>query len=96
MRSLRSKVKDLPEAVTSAVVVESAARFRDDPVVQLLDPQSAINQLLSHGISFYRLFHSFTCFVSLWLLWNAQNHHKQTQTKVWEGSVKSSVELVDE
>lgn len=61
MRSLRSKVKDLPEAVTSAVVVESAARFRDDPVVQLLDPQSAINQLLSHGISFYRLFHSFTC-----------------------------------
>ncbi|XP_019133291.1 E3 ubiquitin-protein ligase rnf213-beta isoform X3 [Larimichthys crocea] len=49
MRSLRSKVKDLPEAVTSAVVVESAARFRDDPVVQLLDPQSAINQLLSHG-----------------------------------------------
>ncbi|KAG8008845.1 hypothetical protein GBF38_010486 [Nibea albiflora] len=49
MSRLRSKVKDLPEAVTSALVVESAARFKDNTVVQLLDPESAINQLLSHS-----------------------------------------------
>ncbi|XP_069016032.1 E3 ubiquitin-protein ligase rnf213-beta [Embiotoca jacksoni] len=49
MRSLSSKVKDLPVDVVSAVVVKSAARFRDDVVVQLLDPQSAINHLLSNG-----------------------------------------------
>ncbi|XP_029943449.1 E3 ubiquitin-protein ligase rnf213-beta [Salarias fasciatus] len=36
-------------AVLSALVVESAARFRDDAVLRLLDPQSAVNQLLSHG-----------------------------------------------
>nr|XP_046232923.1 E3 ubiquitin-protein ligase rnf213-beta [Scatophagus argus]XP_046232924.1 E3 ubiquitin-protein ligase rnf213-beta [Scatophagus argus] len=49
MRSLSSRVKDLPDVVTSAVVVASAARFRDDPVAQLLDPQSAMNHLLSQG-----------------------------------------------
>ncbi|XP_070707447.1 E3 ubiquitin-protein ligase rnf213-beta [Pempheris klunzingeri] len=49
MRTLSSKVKNLPEVVMSAVVVESAARFRDNSVVQLLDPQSAMNHLLSHG-----------------------------------------------
>ncbi|XP_037610034.1 E3 ubiquitin-protein ligase rnf213-beta isoform X1 [Sebastes umbrosus] len=47
MRSLSSKVKDPPEVVVSAVVVQSAARFRDNSVVQLLDPQSAVNHLLS-------------------------------------------------
>ncbi|XP_049419183.1 E3 ubiquitin-protein ligase rnf213-beta isoform X2 [Epinephelus fuscoguttatus] len=49
MRTLSSKVKDLPDVVLSAVVVESAARFRDNSVVQLLDPQSAMNHLLSHS-----------------------------------------------
>ncbi|XP_028423038.1 E3 ubiquitin-protein ligase rnf213-beta isoform X2 [Perca flavescens] len=49
MRSLSSKGKAPPEVVLSAVVVESAARFRHNPVVQLLDPQSAINHLLSHS-----------------------------------------------
>ncbi|XP_008435734.1 E3 ubiquitin-protein ligase rnf213-beta [Poecilia reticulata] len=48
MRILTSKVKDLPPRVTSAVVVESAARFRDNMVLQLLDPQSAVNFLLSN------------------------------------------------
>lgn len=48
MRSLTSKVKDLPPRVKSAVVVESAARFRDNMVVQLLDPHSAVNFLLSN------------------------------------------------
>ncbi|XP_059181122.1 E3 ubiquitin-protein ligase rnf213-beta [Centropristis striata] len=43
------ELKDLPNEVLSAVVVQSAARFRDRPVVQLLDPQSAMNHLLSHG-----------------------------------------------
>lgn len=52
MRSLSSKVKPLPHFVISTVVVESAARFKDDSVVQLLDPQSAVNHLLSRGISF--------------------------------------------
>ncbi|XP_072229611.1 E3 ubiquitin-protein ligase rnf213-beta isoform X2 [Leuresthes tenuis] len=47
MLSLCSRVKDLPKVVVSAVVVESAARFRDNMVVQLLDPQSAVNFLLS-------------------------------------------------
>ncbi|XP_054605449.2 E3 ubiquitin-protein ligase rnf213-beta isoform X2 [Nothobranchius furzeri] len=46
MRSLVSAVKDLPAVVVSAVVVESASRFRDNMVVQLLDPQSAMNFLL--------------------------------------------------
>uniref|UniRef100_A0A3P9BT85 RING-type E3 ubiquitin transferase n=1 Tax=Maylandia zebra TaxID=106582 RepID=A0A3P9BT85_9CICH len=47
MRSLTSKVRSaLPAAVVSAVVVESAARFRDSVVVQLLDPQSAVSHLL--------------------------------------------------
>ncbi|XP_042252605.1 E3 ubiquitin-protein ligase rnf213-beta [Thunnus maccoyii] len=49
MRTLTSKVKDLPDVVVSAVVVASAARFGDNTVIQLLDPQSAINHLLSHG-----------------------------------------------
>lgn len=49
MQNLGSKVKVVPEVVLSAVVVESAARFRDNSVVQLLDPQSAINHLLSKG-----------------------------------------------
>ncbi|XP_034563927.1 E3 ubiquitin-protein ligase rnf213-beta [Notolabrus celidotus] len=49
LQSLSSKVKDLPGAVMSAVVVESAARFRDKPVLQLLHPQSAVNHLLSQG-----------------------------------------------
>ncbi|KAM4715158.1 LOW QUALITY PROTEIN: E3 ubiquitin-protein ligase rnf213-beta [Anableps anableps] len=48
MRSLTSKVKDLPSRVTSAVVVESAARFRDNMMIQLLDPQSAVNFLLTN------------------------------------------------
>lgn len=59
MQILSSKVKALPHVVTSAVVVESAARFRDDSVVQLLDPQSAVSHLLSHGIAFCYIFHSF-------------------------------------
>lgn len=59
MRTLSSKVKDLPDVVTSAVVVESAARFRDNAVVQLLDPQSAMNHLLSYSTSFHYLLHSF-------------------------------------
>ncbi|KAK9530838.1 hypothetical protein VZT92_012317 [Zoarces viviparus] len=46
---LMRKMKEPPDVVMSAVVVESAARFKDNPVVQLLDPQSAINHLLSHG-----------------------------------------------
>ncbi|KAM4526288.1 E3 ubiquitin-protein ligase rnf213-beta [Fundulus diaphanus] len=48
MRSLTSKVKHLPPGVLSAVVVTSAARFRDNMVLQLLDPQSAGNFLLSN------------------------------------------------
>uniref|UniRef100_A0A3Q2DU59 RING-type E3 ubiquitin transferase n=1 Tax=Cyprinodon variegatus TaxID=28743 RepID=A0A3Q2DU59_CYPVA len=34
----------------SAIVVQSAARFRDNMVVRLLDPQSAINFLLSNQV----------------------------------------------
>ncbi|XP_028287710.1 E3 ubiquitin-protein ligase rnf213-beta isoform X2 [Parambassis ranga] len=51
MRTLRQghKVKNLPVAIVSAVVVESAARFKDNTVLQLLNPQSAIHHLLSHG-----------------------------------------------
>ncbi|CAJ1081416.1 E3 ubiquitin-protein ligase rnf213-beta [Xyrichtys novacula] len=49
LRFLGSKVKDLPEVVMSAVVVESASRFRDDSVLQLLHPQSAVNHLLTQG-----------------------------------------------
>lgn len=52
MRTLSSKVKDVPVAVVSAVVAESAARFGDNSVDQLLDPQSAINHLLSDGTLF--------------------------------------------
>ncbi|XP_054454921.1 E3 ubiquitin-protein ligase rnf213-beta [Anoplopoma fimbria] len=45
---LMRSMKDPPEVVISAVVVESAERFRDNSVVQLLDDQSAMNHLLSH------------------------------------------------
>lgn len=62
MRTLSSKVKDLPVVVVSAVVLKSAARFGGDSVVQLLNPQSAINHLLSHGTLFHCLFH---CFILL-------------------------------
>lgn len=48
LRSL-NKVKELPAAIVSAIVVESAARFGDNWVLQLLHPQSAMNHLLSHG-----------------------------------------------
>ncbi|XP_028991062.2 E3 ubiquitin-protein ligase rnf213-beta [Betta splendens] len=47
MRRLSSKVRPIPDVVLSAVVVESAARFADESVVQLLHPQSAVNHLLS-------------------------------------------------
>lgn len=57
LRSLGSRVKLLPEVVTSAVVVESAARFKDDFVVQLLHPQSAVNHLLSHSTACHYLVH---------------------------------------
>lgn len=59
MRSLRSKVKDLPVAVVSAVVVESATRFSGNSVFQLLSPQSAMNHLLSSGTLFHCLFNYF-------------------------------------
>ncbi|KAM6964707.1 E3 ubiquitin-protein ligase rnf213-beta [Tautogolabrus adspersus] len=49
LRSLGSRDSNLPEAVLSAVVVESAARFRDNSVIKLLHPQSAVNHLLSQG-----------------------------------------------
>ncbi|XP_071387268.1 E3 ubiquitin-protein ligase rnf213-beta-like [Centroberyx affinis] len=49
MRSLTSKVSDLPDPILSAIVVESAARFGENSVVQLLHPQSAINHLLSNA-----------------------------------------------
>ncbi|XP_069374050.1 E3 ubiquitin-protein ligase rnf213-beta isoform X2 [Paralichthys olivaceus] len=49
MRSLSSKVKDIPIVILSTVVVESAARFRNNSVVQLLDSQSAMSHLLLNG-----------------------------------------------
>lgn len=52
MRGLSTKVKDVPAHVLSAIVVESAARFKDNSVVQLLHPQSAVSFLLLHGTSF--------------------------------------------
>lgn len=64
MRSLYSKTKDPPVVVLSAVVVESAARFRDDSVVQLLDPQSAMNYLLSYSTSFHFLSFIYMIFYS--------------------------------
>lgn len=78
MRSLSSMVKDLPVEVVSAVVVESAARFSNDSVVQLLSPQSAMNHLLSRGtlchLFNYFLFLIFSCYcfilVTLSLFWS--------------------------
>lgn len=55
MWSLSSTAKDLPEEILSAVVVESAKRFEGASVTQLLDPQSAVNHLLSCGTLFYNL-----------------------------------------
>lgn len=55
MRCLSAKVKDVPAHVLSAIVVESAARFKDDSVVQLLHPQSAVGFLLLRGTSFIPL-----------------------------------------
>ncbi|XP_023274609.1 E3 ubiquitin-protein ligase rnf213-beta-like [Seriola lalandi dorsalis] len=49
MRNLGQKVKDIPAVILSAVVVESAARWKDDTVIQLLHPQSAVSFLLLHG-----------------------------------------------
>ncbi|XP_074519497.1 E3 ubiquitin-protein ligase rnf213-beta [Halichoeres trimaculatus] len=49
LRNLTSRVKDLPEVVTSAFVVESASRFRNNAIVQLLHPQSAVSHFLSQG-----------------------------------------------
>ncbi|XP_036391600.1 E3 ubiquitin-protein ligase rnf213-beta-like [Megalops cyprinoides] len=39
----------LPSLVLSHIIVESAARFREDPVGSLLDPQSALHRVLSQG-----------------------------------------------
>nr|XP_046210346.1 E3 ubiquitin-protein ligase rnf213-beta isoform X1 [Oncorhynchus gorbuscha]XP_046210347.1 E3 ubiquitin-protein ligase rnf213-beta isoform X1 [Oncorhynchus gorbuscha]XP_046210348.1 E3 ubiquitin-protein ligase rnf213-beta isoform X1 [Oncorhynchus gorbuscha] len=49
MRMLYPLSKVLPPSVLSSIVVESAARFENDPVGHLLDPQSSLNHLLSHG-----------------------------------------------
>ncbi|KAL0964856.1 hypothetical protein UPYG_G00329960 [Umbra pygmaea] len=49
MRTLSSLSAPPPSWVLSSIVVQSAARFKNDPVVQLLDPQSALNHLLSQG-----------------------------------------------
>ncbi|KAM9716156.1 E3 ubiquitin-protein ligase rnf213-beta [Menidia menidia] len=47
LRRLRSKVGALPAEVTSAMVVESAARFHGNEVAQLLDPESSVSVLLT-------------------------------------------------
>lgn len=49
MRMLSPLAKLLPPSVLSSIVVESAARFENDPVGHLLDPQSSLSHLLSHG-----------------------------------------------
>ncbi|RVE59876.1 hypothetical protein OJAV_G00193340 [Oryzias javanicus] len=48
LRNLCSKEKSPPPAVLSAIIVESSSRFRDQMVAKLLDPQSAMNFLLSN------------------------------------------------
>ncbi|KAL4648632.1 E3 ubiquitin-protein ligase rnf213-beta-like [Arapaima gigas] len=47
MEMLSSHAKSVPVPVLSGILVESAARFRDDLLGQLLDPQSAIHHFLS-------------------------------------------------
>ncbi|XP_056152727.1 E3 ubiquitin-protein ligase rnf213-beta [Lampris incognitus] len=48
MRTLALKMKAVPVKVLSSIVIESAAQFESNSVVQLLLPESAINHLLSH------------------------------------------------
>ncbi|XP_024140227.1 E3 ubiquitin-protein ligase rnf213-beta isoform X2 [Oryzias melastigma] len=48
LRNLCSKVKSPPTTILSAIIVESSSRFRDQMVAKLLDPQSAMNFLLSN------------------------------------------------
>ncbi|CAL8282528.1 unnamed protein product [Merluccius merluccius] len=47
MQTLASKVKDIPGGILSSIIVESAARFDHNSVLQLLDPQSAVSCILS-------------------------------------------------
>lgn len=65
MQKLRSKVKDLPDVIMSAFLVESAGRFRDKRMSQLLDPQSAMNVLLTSCRSFIYSFTSSMLLVHL-------------------------------
>ncbi|XP_029109785.1 E3 ubiquitin-protein ligase rnf213-beta [Scleropages formosus] len=50
MEKLSTHGKAVPIPVLSAIVVESAVRFENDVVGQLLDPQSAIHHFLSEGV----------------------------------------------
>ena len=43
-------MKDIPGNILSSIIVESAARFHHNSVLQLLDPQSAISCILSQGM----------------------------------------------
>ncbi|CAL8240472.1 unnamed protein product [Gadus morhua 'NCC'] len=47
IKTLYSKMKDIPGNILSSIIVESAARFHHNSVLQLLDPQSAISCILS-------------------------------------------------
>ncbi|CAL8304474.1 unnamed protein product [Lota lota] len=47
MQTLASKLKDIPGNILSSIIVESAARFPPNCLLQLLDPRSAISYILS-------------------------------------------------
>ncbi|XP_036427896.1 E3 ubiquitin-protein ligase rnf213-beta isoform X2 [Colossoma macropomum] len=49
LQTLLSDPKSLHSSILSSIVVESAARFGEDTVTQLLDAQSAVHILLSQG-----------------------------------------------
>ncbi|CAL8264028.1 unnamed protein product [Arctogadus glacialis] len=47
IKTLYSKMKDIPGNILSSIIVESAARFHHNAALQLLDPQSAISCILA-------------------------------------------------
>ena len=51
MQTLFSLSHKLPSKVLSSIVVESATRFEQSTVEQLLNPQSSVHHLLLKGIT---------------------------------------------
>lgn len=68
LQTLQTCMKDVSSSILSSIITESAARFGEDRVTQLLDDQSAVHVLLREGTGTLQL----SCIANAYnsLLWS--------------------------